>query len=33
MSDYKPAKTETLSLSHSCKLEITHWNWVEQNVN
>lgn len=26
MSDYTPAKVETLELSHSCKLEITHWN-------
>lgn len=27
MSDYTPAKVETLKLSHSCKLEITHSNF------
>lgn len=27
MSDYTPPKVETLELSRSCKLEITHWNW------
>lgn len=27
MNNYTPPKVETLHLSHSCKLEITHWNW------
>lgn len=27
MSDYTLVKVETLELSHSFKLEITHWNW------
>lgn len=27
MNDYTPAKTEVLELYHSCRLEVTHWNW------